>query len=401
MKDPLLQEYLNRGVTESTMKRDNSCLQRYLKYIQSLTENPELTLTDLIEQAEDDIDNIPRERKRRIGTYLKTYHTYLNNSGFTLNTVKREFVTVKGFYKYHDITPPDIKKKFTIDPIHETIDDIPKKEHIIRAINVATLKTKAMILLMATSGMDASTFSNIKVKDLIKGIEDYIDYDITNFDLKDFIQTCKKEDNGNIIPYWTNVRKKTKRFQLEYFTFCTPETFTAIIEYLDVPSYGARKPKTVNDYLFPGDKGTMTPSNVQNSFKHINDGFGWPKHENGIRFFHSHAMRKFFANVLEDNEVGGRSFDHMMGHSPGKVKKAYVKPKKERLLVQYKKCLEDLTMEKIVIHDMTPAQVKQIVKENVEIRENQEDIAQQFTKILEFAKTDPEGFIKHMKKAEK
>ena len=36
-------------------------------------------------------------------------------------------------------------------------------------------------------------------------------------------------------------------------------------------------------------------------------------------------------------------------------------------------------------------------KENQEIRENQEDIAKQFQKILEFAKTDPEGFIKHMK----
>jgi len=36
-------------------------------------------------------------------------------------------------------------------------------------------------------------------------------------------------------------------------------------------------------------------------------------------------------------------------------------------------------------------------KENQGIIENQADIAKQFTKILEFAQTDPEGFIKHMK----
>jgi integrase len=401
MKDHILTEFLERGVKESTASRDIYALNRYLKHIQTTTQQPNLTFEDLIDQAEEDLDNIPRERKRRTTQYLKSYHSFLDNSGFTLHTVVRDYATIKNFYTYFDITPPNIKKKWTIDPIHESIDDIPTKKDIIKALNIASLKTKAIILTMATSGMDSSAIRNLTLKDFIIGIKDYIEYDLNNFNLETFIQTCRKEDNNDIIIYWEGFRKKTIKNEIKYYTFSSPESFTAIINYLEYTSpKGTIKPNKPEDYLFPGRKGKLRGQGITHQFEALNDRLKLGRLEKR-RKFHSHALRKFFSNVLEDNEVGGRSFDHMMGHSPGKIKGTYVKPKKKRLLLQYKRCLEDLSMEKVIIQDTTPAQVKQIVKENVEIKKTQDNIAEQFTKILEFAKTDPEGFIKHMKKEEK
>lgn len=401
MSDHILTEFLERGVKESTASRDIYALNRYLNHVKTITENPNLTFEDLIDQAEEDLDNVPRERKRRTTIYLKSYHTFLDNSGFTLHTVVRDYATIKNFYNYFDIIPPKTKKKWTIDPINESIDDIPTKEEIIKALNVASLKTKAIILIMATSGMDSIALRSIKLKDFIKAIQDYIEYDVNNFNINKFIQTCRKEDKNDIIPYWEDFRVKTIKHEIKYYTFSTPEAFTAIIDYLEyTPAQGTTKPKKLDDYLFPGRKGQLCSQGVTHQFQAINDRLKFGRLEKR-RKFHSHALRKFFSNVLEDNEVGGRSFDHMMGHSPGKIKGTYVKPKKERLLLQYKRCLPDLTMDKVIIQDTTPAQVKQIVKENIEIKENQADIADQFHKILEFAKTDPEGFIEYMKKEEK
>lgn len=398
MKDLILEEFLDRGIQESTQKRDKAILEQYLTHVQKITRDNTLIFEDLISQAEDDKDNISRERKWRITLYLKSYHKFLDKkSGYSLSTVIRHYSTVKTFYDYFRITVPDIKKNWTIKPNIETIDDIPKKEEVIKALNIASLKNKAIITTMATSGMDSIATRNLKLIDLINGITDYIKYDTTNFNIQDFINKCRTIDDNDIIPYWEGLRQKTVRYELKFYTFSSPESFTSILDYLEYPlARAAAKPKEPNDYLFPGFKGRMSPQNMQDIYADINDrlGLGWVgKH----RKFHSHAMRKLFANALEDNEVGSRSFDYLMGHSPGKVKGSYVKPKKDRLLVQYKKALPDLLMEKVIIKDRTSEEVKQIVLENKELRDGL-DTEKQKREIIEDQMSIVIEEIKNLKK---
>ena len=402
MQDLILEEFLDRGIKESTQKRDKAILEQYLSHVQKISKDNTLTFDDILSQAEDDKDNTTRERKWRITLYLKSYHKFLDKeSNYSLSTAIRHFSTVKTFYEYYRITVPKTKKKWTIKANIETIDDIPKKDDILKALNIASLKNKAIITLMATSGMDSIATRNLKLIDLIYGVQDYIEYDITNFNIHDFIKTCRKHDDNDIIPYWEGIRQKTERYVLKFYTFSSPESFTSILDYIEYPlARAAAKPMGPEDYLFPGHKGRMSPQNMQDIYADVNDrlGLGWVgKH----RFFHSHAMRKFFANTLEDVDIGSRSFDHMMGHSPGKVKDAYIKPKKDRLLVQYKKALPELLMEKVIVQDRTPAQIKEIVRENQDIRAKQEEINKEFKKILEYATKDPDGFADFLKNMNK
>lgn len=390
-KDPLLSEFLNRGIKESTYKRDLQVLKQYLQFVKDYTNNPDLTFTILIEQAEDDEDNRLRIRKRRNIEYLRQYHIYLESPelDYALNTAKRHYATLNTFYTHFDIQLPKKKQKFSIKPTTESIEDIPTKEDIITAIGVTGLKAKAMILTMSSSGMDSSTVRNLTLGEMVAGIKDYIGYPTDDFDINHFIKTCREQDDNDIIPYWEGFRSKTEHHEIKYYTFSSPESFTSILDYFEYSHHNTNKPKQLTDYLFPGANGKMSDQNISEIFRRINRHVWNNKKINDHIFFHSHALRKFFSNVLEDNEVGGRSFDHMMGHSLGKVKDAYVKPKKERLLVQYNKALPDLLMEKVIVKDRTSAEIKQIVLENKakdkrisEVEETNRMMEQQMKRVL-------------------
>jgi translation initiation factor 2 beta subunit (eIF-2beta)/eIF-5 len=58
-------------------------------------------------------------------------------------------------------------------------------------------------------------------------------------------------------------------------------------------------------------------------------------------------------------------------------------------------------MEKVIVQDRTPAQIKEIVRENQDIRAKQEEINKEFKKILEYATKDPDGFADFLKKMNK
>jgi len=55
----------------------------------------------------------------------------------------------------------------------------------------------------------------------------------------------------------------------------------------------------------------------------------------------------------------------------------------------------------VIVQDRTPAQIKEIVRENQDIRAKQEEINKEFKKILEYATKDPDGFADFLKKMNK
>lgn len=112
MQDLILEEFLDRGIKESTQKRDKAILEQYLSHVQKISKDDTLTFDDILSQAEDDKDNTTRERKWRITIYLKSYHKFLDKeSNYSLSTAIRHFSTVKTFYEYYRITVPKTKKK--------------------------------------------------------------------------------------------------------------------------------------------------------------------------------------------------------------------------------------------------------------------------------------------------
>lgn len=367
----------DRGLKPKTLQLYKLSLTHYTNYNQ-------LSLNELLLEAENEEEERIRMRHRTIRKRLRNFQTHLKEE-YEPSTINIMMHHVKSFYSHYEIELPSKIKSLTV-PITETKDDIPTMEHVRTAVHgTGNLKHKAIFLFMASSGVGSHELLSLNIQDFINATKDYHN----STDINDVLKELKRQND--VIPTWTFVREKVN---YEYYCFNSPEATDAIIKYL--LSRGPLKPYY---QLFK-----YSQQGLSKLFQRTNERHNWPMKKTRV-FFHPHAMRKLFATTLVGVKIEGKRIEEtfiewMLGHRIAGSKAAYYKSKPHILKEDYALFVQELSIKEVVIKDMTPHQVKQIVKENVEIRETQEDIAEQFTKILEFAKTDPEGFIKHMKDQE-
>lgn len=340
--DPLLQEFLDRNLKEPTIIKYRTILNHYSK-------STRLTPTQLIEQAEDDEDNRVRLRKRRIKKHLENHLIYMDERGFSPIYKQTSITCIRTFYHHFDIQLPKLNKNKE-DKKRQTTDDIPNHDEIRRALTEANTKFKAIILLQISSGMGLSEVTSLQIKDLLEGCK----LDPTNID------QLNKIDRENTIIEWTVTRKKTGH---QYWTFSTPETTGRIMDYLD-----QHPPGSVDDHIFRAHRGLYAGNEIKaislpQYFIDINDKCGFGR-VGRLRKFRSHTLRKYFANTLESYNCPHLAIRMMMGHKVGdKVTEAYFLPDHDRLLKEYKKVMEHLTIyEKLKVYDNT----EEIVKEQDE-----------------------------------
>ena len=112
----------------------------------------------------------------------------------------------------------------------ESIEDIPSKEDIRKALGYASIREKAIIYLMSSSSMGSAEVRNLSYQDFLKSISEYIDINLNKWiDIKELVKKLQENDTIKI-PFFNIKRIKTKR---KMMTFCTPESYNAIIEYLE------------------------------------------------------------------------------------------------------------------------------------------------------------------------
>ena len=80
--------------------------------------------------------------------------------------------TVRTFYNQFEIQLPKQKNKSIKQD--QKLEDLPGKDDIIHALKFADLKYRAIILLMASSGLGESEICNLKFTDFLKSIKTYI-----------------------------------------------------------------------------------------------------------------------------------------------------------------------------------------------------------------------------------
>jgi integrase len=347
--DQLFKEFLDRGIKESTQIRYKSILQHY-------TDSTGLTPTELIEEAENEEDQAIRLRKRKIKKHLETHLQYLQDKDFSPKYIQISMTCIRTFYYFFDLQLPRVKITTNKEPAITT-DDIPSREEIRRALTEANAKFEAIIVLQISSGMGLSEVLSLQIKDLLKGCK------LT----PNSIDQLAEIDRENTIIEWTVTRKKTGQ---TYWTFSTPEATGRIMDYLD-----KHPPDSLETHIFRGEKGKYKDMKLQDVsmlqyFIWLNDKCGFGK-VGRQRKFRSHALRKYFANTLESHNCPHLAIRMMMGHKTGdKTTSAYFLPDQERLLKEYKKVMEHLTIyEKLKVYDNT----EEIVKEQDEKIKLQDD----------------------------
>lgn len=166
--------------------------------------------------------------------------------------------------------------------------DIPAIKDIKKGVDgTNNIRDKAIILFMATTGIRTSDVIDFKISDLLEATKNY--HDGTLMDLL-------AQKTNNLVPVWYFTPLKTIKKANICVTFNTPEATGYLFEYLKT-----RKNLDEDSYLFGFDNGKpISNFAIIHIFRRINDRVFFRNNE-GKRFFHPHAMRKFFITTCNHN----------------------------------------------------------------------------------------------------
>lgn len=289
-----------------------------------------MTIQELINEAEEDEDNAIPLRRRRIKQRILKYRQSQQEQNLQHSSINTKIQLIKALYNYYELQLPRIPQiKITQT---EQITDIPTKKHIQQALNNTTNPChKAIITLQASSGCARTELLNLTIQDFIQATKEYHH----SQDIRQVLQELQYQHK--IIPTFHIHRQKTN---IQYYTFCSPEATQYIIQYLQQRQF--KEELTPNTPLFHLKRGSYIAM-----YRHINDKNRFGRLKTRI-FFHSHAMRKYFATTLLKNQVDSLSVHFLLGHHIDDVTDAYMKADPRALKLTYMNVVHELSfMEEI------------------------------------------------------
>lgn len=319
-----------------------STIENYSYHMLRYCNSTGMTPTQLLEEAEyEEEERIPL-RKTKLKEHLKNFELFLSAKDYSKKHQESGMGAIRNFYSWHDIRLPRPRPN-RAKKTHETIEDIPNKEDIKKALSQCNLKYKAIILLMVSSGMGSAEVRSLKVQDFLDSLSEYFRRPLK---LPLYIAQISRElENKLVIPTFKIKRIKTS---MPYTTFASPESVNAIFEFLDV-----YPPENSDNFLFPVTIRNKNKSIGTNSFttyfRRLNNACGFGQ-INRTTKFHSHALRKYFASTLINKDIKQWSIDAMLGHSiKNRTTDAYFKPDPSHIKNDYLKIVKDLSIEEIEI----------------------------------------------------
>ncbi|MDR0913082.1 MAG: hypothetical protein LBM96_10835 [Methanobrevibacter sp.] len=193
---------------------------------------------------------------------------------------------------------------------------------------------------MSSSGCAKAETLNLTIFDFMKATKNYHNIDITNENItKENIQIAietliKQKD---IVPSFEIKRQKTNKY---YYTFCSPEATTAILNSLILRNYLDFKSR-----LFKVSGRYFT-----DRFRELNNKMKLGK-AGKYNTFSSHMLRKYHAsNLIRANGKGHslseQQVDALQGRGKVESRESYLYEDYESLREEYIKCLDN-----IIIYD--------------------------------------------------
>lgn len=286
-----------------------------------------MTLTQLIEEAESDEDLGIRKKLRKIKVHLTDLQEHLISRNYSPQKIDDIITTIRGFYAYYEIELPKRTYHAPVPDLQK--EAIPTKEDVKKALSYCNTKYQAIILLMSSSGISLGDVLNLMVSDFLNAINvPKEQHHISKLNTRAVNDFC-----NDMVPMWHIQRIKSGT---SHITFNTPEATTKILKYLN-----EHPPKNVEDSLFRGKTGKGLRSDVfQRFLQKLNRQCEWGYVGRQI-FFHSHILRKIFANKLEESGMPHHYIRQLMGHRKDPLTRTYFSTPMEKLRVEYHKFMEN------------------------------------------------------------
>lgn len=358
----------NELLNEIHMVKNHSDETRriYKHAVDNYTKFCSMSLSELLEEAESEEEKGIRWKKRKLKRRLLTYRQYLIEN-YTLNTVRTMMSPILTIYRYYEIEIldiPTINKKAVNTPEPITFKDLPDKEVIRQAINIATPQMKPIIYFMASSGCARRETLNLTIQDYIDALSEYT----TKTDIIDIINELGP--NCNVIPTFNILRQKTGKY---YTTYCSPEAVNAINTYL----LSRKDPLTGDKELFKIEDNYLVVK-----FIHLNNELGLGKVGN-LNRFRSHMLRKFHASALYNDGMSLDSVNDLQGKAKNKTDQAYFMTNPEDLKNEYIKHVHAVTINQDVEKlSIKSPEFMQMEKENENYKKQLDKLTNDVDRIL-------------------
>lgn len=350
--------FTKKNLAEGTRMIYRIAAEDYKKFIGK-------NLSDLIDEAEDDEDKGLRMRKRNINKYLIDYKVYLENKGYAPGTLNNKMASIVSFYQTYNIKLPEIKLSEGDICLEKNYKKPPTRKQIQKMINVANTRDKALIYLLALSGMAGQEARNLTVKQFLQAADETITEEINSIDaLFEHEERVLEE-----ILTLTIVRQKVK---YRYQTFIPPEASKAIITYLKERKHNRNEKKhivNIEDPLFVTNSGQpMSRTGVGNAIKRVGKLAGFKSAEGSYCFWRPHGLRKYFITTIIDNTRDHILADYLVGHKIDPVKRAYWIVDPEELKKCYMNALPYLSIDEIKVKDLESKEFTELKSLKSDIR---------------------------------
>lgn len=340
-----IQEYINtRGLKQNTYNSFKLVMNHYSNF-------QKLSIHELIIEADNEEEQGIRWKRRTLKTRLINYQNYLREN-MTINSAKTYMKLMKSFYHHHEIeihTLPKLNEKNSLvqEPIR--YNDLPDKEIIKKAYDIAEPLMKALLLFLSSTGMSKVDALNLTIQDFLDATYEYHH----ETDLYVAISKLQKmNEEIDIIPIFRNRRQKTKKY---FVTFCTSEAVMEICYYLS--SRSCKKGIKPSDKLFKIENYYYT-----SKFQELNDALNLGKVGTYNRL-RGHMLRKFHASNLEKSGMDRYKINVLQGKSNNAVDDVYFFEDEENLRKEYINHMHSL----LILSEVKEVTVHS--KEYLEIRE--------------------------------
>ena len=324
-----------RNLSKETIKGYKYSVKKYTEYYN-------MTLDELIDEAIDEENDNVDKRKRSIKSRLLQFRTHLiTETTLKPSSIKTKMRRIFTIYSHFDIELPKLPPAKSKDAeIQTTYFDLPTREQIGMAVEIAGIRIGSLILFMASSGTGRTECANMTIQTFIDACKGYYQSETLPEIIDELAGSIEP-----IVPTFYLFRQKTSK---KYYTFCTPEATHAILEWLQLRMKMCEEHD--EELHFEDSLWDLTQRQISYHLQHVNDelGFGY---KGAYRFLRPHTLRKFHASNIglsEDN------IDLLQGRSRDSVHETYIKTNPsefKKVYMNVMKNVEIMNTKKDIIHE--------------------------------------------------
>lgn len=355
--------FLIRNISSGTQ-------ETYMHAVYEYTNLLGKSLVELHQEAKEENLSQIEIMERRVTLNLLKFKKHLIDSGKAPSTVNLYYSAIVSFYKAFQIILPEIKMDKGDIGLEQNMGKRMGRKDILKLVGVAPVRERALIYLMALSGMGQQEARDLKISKFLDAASQAI-----GADLKDVQDLFSHEEQ--VLKEVLTLHIRRKKVNYKHITFIPPEASREIINYLKDRYFGRNKKikiKNKSDTIFANKMGgKLGRDSIVTNFRRIGLQAGFEKEKGSYSYWRSHSLRKYFISKIINKSGDKTIADYMAGHAINAQDRTYWEANPDDLKKLYLKALPHLSIDQVKVRNIDSdtlkdyeSRITKLEKENTE-----------------------------------